>query len=89
MVNTQAMHIVAWILRNLKKKANGTQYSFLKATYLYAGIQTSGLLDVVNKINIWYNVTPYEVNTDLPCSVSSKMTNANQLENRRNNSHKA
>lgn len=22
-------------------------------TYLYAGIQTSGLLDVVNKINIW------------------------------------
>lgn len=56
---------------------------------MYAGIQTSGLFDVVNKTNIWYNVVPYEVNVVFPCRVSSKKTYANQLENRRNKADRA
>lgn len=61
----------------------------MSSTYLYAGNQTSGVLDVVYKINILYNVAPYEVNSDLPSWVSSNMTYATQLENRRKRSSKA
>jgi hypothetical protein len=49
--------------------------------YLYAGSQTSGLLEVVKRIDIWYRVVVYVVNTRLPCIVSSNKTYANQLEN--------
>ena len=60
-----------------------------KPTYLYAGIQTSGLLDVVNKTNICHNVVPKEVKTIFPCWVSSNRTYATQLENRRNKKPRA